>query len=295
MTELLAGAPVAAALDVKTKQRVTALTAGGVVPTLAMVRVGHRGDDIAYERGAMNRCAKVGVAVQNILLPETVGQDELLSQLRRLNQDPQIHGVLLFRPLPPSLDEAVICAALAPEKDVDGITAGSMAGVFMGTGEGFAPCTAQSCMEILHHYGVAPAGKRAAVVGRSLVVGRPVAMLLLREHATVTICHTGTRQLAETVRGAELVVAAAGAAETVTCEYLSKGQVVVDVGINWNEGKQQLVGDVDFDAAQGVVSAITPVPGGVGAVTTAVLASHVVEAAEKLSGSKPPQGAGAPA
>jgi methylenetetrahydrofolate dehydrogenase (NADP+)/methenyltetrahydrofolate cyclohydrolase len=283
MAEILKGAPAAAALDEKTAEKTAALRAKGVVPTLAILRVGGREDDVAYERGAMKRCAKLGIEVRSVVLPADARQEELMARIDALNRDRAVSGVLMFRPLPKHLDEKAACAALSPAKDVDGITAGSMAGVFMGTGEGYPPCTAQSCMEILKYYGVEVCGKRAAVIGRSLVIGRPVAMLLMHADATVTICHTKTKDMPSVVRGADIVVAAAGRAEAITADYFTGSQTVLDVGINWSEAKGALVGDVDFDAAVPAVSAITPVPGGVGSVTTAVLAAHVAEAAGKAA------------
>jgi methylenetetrahydrofolate dehydrogenase (NADP+)/methenyltetrahydrofolate cyclohydrolase len=284
MAEILKGAPAAAALDEKTAEKTAALRAKGIVPTLAILRVGGREDDVAYERGAMKRCAKLGIEVRSVVLPADARQEELMARIDDLNRDRAVSGVLMFRPLPKHLDEKAACAALSPAKDVDGITAGSMAGVFMGTGEGYPPCTAQSCMEILKYYGVEVCGKRAAVIGRSLVIGRPVAMLLMHADATVTICHTKTKDMPSVVRGADIVVAAAGRAEAITADYFTGSQTVLDVGINWSEAKGALVGDVDFDAAVPAVSAITPVPGGVGSVTTAVLAAHVAEAAGKAAG-----------
>ncbi|MEG2221657.1 MAG: bifunctional 5,10-methylenetetrahydrofolate dehydrogenase/5,10-methenyltetrahydrofolate cyclohydrolase [Oscillospiraceae bacterium] len=284
MTTVLSGAPVAAALDIQTMALVDSCKSRAVVPTLAILRVGEREDDISYERGAMKRCAKVGIAVKQLLLPQEVSQETLLRQIQDLNADPTVHGVLLFRPLPKTLDEKALCEALCPAKDVDGITSGSMAAVFTGSGAGYAPCTAQSCMELLQFYGVVPAGKRAVVIGRSLVIGRPVALLLLQANATVTICHTKTENLPAVVREADIVVAAAGKAETVTADYLSPGQILLDVGIHWSETANKLVGDIAFDEAAPLAAAITPVPGGVGSVTTAVLARHVAEAATKSRG-----------
>lgn len=281
MAEILKGAPAAAALDEKTAAAAVELRAKGTVPTLAILRVGEREDDLAYERGAMKRCAKVGIEVRSIVFPADVSQKELMDSIDALNRNTAVHGVLMFRPLPKHLDDKAACAALLPSKDVDGITAGSMAGVFMGTGEGYPPCTAQSCMEILKYYGIEVAGKRAAVIGRSLVIGRPVAMLLMHANATVAICHTKTKDMPSITRGADIVIAAVGSAEAVTAEYFSGNQTVLDVGINWCEARGRLVGDVDFEAAVPAVSAITPVPGGVGSVTTAVLASHVIEAAKR--------------
>ena len=280
MAELLKGAAVVAALNEKMTAEIAALKEKGISPTLAILRVGERDDDISYEKGAMKRCDTVGVAVKNVVLPADVAQEVLMQNVEALNNDKSIHGVLIFRPLPKHLDEEAVRRALKPEKDVDGITDGSLAGVFTGSGEGYAPCTAQACMEILDFYKVDCKGKRAVVVGRSLVVGKPAAVMLLGKHATVTVCHTRTVDMPSVVRNAEIVIVAAGKANAVTKEYLSPGQVVVDVGINMTE-EGKLCGDVKFDDAEPIVSAITPVPGGVGTVTTSVLVSHVVEAAKK--------------
>lgn len=281
MEILMKGAPAAAALDEETIKKVEELKARGVEPCLAMLRVGEDEGALSYERGAMKRCDKVGIAVKEVVLPADVGQDKLMETIEALNKDESVHGVLMFRPLPKTLDEKAACAALDPKKDVDGITAGSMAKIYSGAGEGFAPCTATSVMEMLKYYNVELSGKRAAVVGRSLVIGRPVAMLLMQANATVTVCHTKTQNMAEIVSEADVVVVAAGKGESIGKEYFRPGQVVVDVGINWSESKQKLVGDVKFDEAEPIVSAISPVPGGVGSMTTAILASHVAEAAQR--------------
>ena len=281
MAEVLKGNAVTAALTEKMTAKVAELKEKGVTPTLAILRVGERADDISYEKGAMKRCDAVGVAVKQVLLPADVDQDTLMKEVKALNEDKGVHGVLIFRPLPKHLDEEAVRAALAPEKDVDGITDGSLAGVFTGSGLGYPPCTADACMKILDHYGVDCKGKRAAVIGRSLVVGRPAALMLMAKNATVTICHTKTVDMPSVTKEADIVVVAAGKMETIGAEYFRPGQVVVDVGINWNEEKGKLCGDVKFDEAEPIVSAITPVPGGVGTVTTYVLVSHVVDAAEK--------------
>lgn len=283
MAQLWKGAPVAAALTEQLSQRAQALIAKGVAPTLAIVRVGERPEDLSYERGALKRCEKVGIAVRQYLLTAASSQTDLMEVIEEINGDDSIHGCLLFRPLPKHMDEAAVCAALSPAKDVDGITAGSLAAVFSGSGAGYPPCTAQACLEILDHYGYELKGKRAVVVGRSLVIGKPVSMLLLGRHATVTICHTRTADLPAECRRADVLVAAAGKAGAVSAQCLAPGQVVLDVGINVDEDGN-LVGDVDFTAAENTVEAITPVPGGVGAVTTSVLARHVIEAAEKAIG-----------
>ena len=283
MAEILKGAPVANALTERLKESVNALRARGVTPTLAILRVGERADDLAYERGAMKRCDKIGIAVSSVTLPADVKQGALMAQIARLNSDSAINGVLMFRPLPPQLDEVAACEALLPAKDLDGITSGSAAALYSGAGAGFAPCTAEAVVALLKHYGVELSGKNVAVVGRSLVIGRPVSMLLLGENATVTMCHSRTRDLAGVTRRADIVVAAMGKAEMLGAEYFTPGQTVIDVGINYSEAKGKLVGDVDFDAVEPIVAAITPVPAGVGSVTTAVLASHVVRAAERTA------------
>ena len=265
MAVILKGAPAAKALNEQT----------------AILRVGERQDDVAYENAAVKRCTALEIDVERVLLPESCTQAELLAAIDALNADETVHGVLMFRPLPGHLNEAEACERLSPKKDVDGITSGSMAEVYSGAGTGFAPCTAQAVLELLRHYAVPLSGRRVTVIGRSLVIGRPAAMLLMRENATVTLCHSKTERLPDITGEADIVVAALGKAETIGAEYLRPGQIVVDVGIHYSEAGQCLVGDVDFRAAEQIVDALTPVPGGVGSLTTAILASHVVEAAEQ--------------
>lgn len=278
MAKQLLGKEVTAALNERIKGDVEKLKAKGVIPMLGIVRVGERPDDLSYERGAVKRCETLGVSYEKFLLPENVSQDELMETIRKVNKREDIHGVLIFRPLPGHLDEKEVIRALDPEKDVDGITDGSMVGVFTSTAQGFPPCTPQACMEILDHYGIDCTGKKAVVIGRSLVVGKPAAMMLLKKNATVTICHTRTKDMPSVVKEADIVIVAAGRAGVVDDTYLSPGQIVIDVGINVNE-EGKLCGDVDYEKAEPVVEAITPVPGGVGSVTTSVLIGHVVEAA----------------
>ena len=254
MAKQLLGKEVTAALNERIKGNVAALQEKGVNPTLCIIRVGENPSDISYEKGATKRCETLGVACEKILLPEDVAQDELLAVIDKVNKDDHIHGVLLFRPLPKHLDQAVIENALAPEKDVDCMTDLSMSGVFTGKKIGFPPCTPQACMEILDH------------------------MMLVKKNATVTICHTRTVDMPSVAREADIIIVAAGRAGVVGADYVKAGQVVIDVGINVNaEGK--LCGDVDYAAVEPIVDAITPVPGGVGSVTTSVLVGHVVEAA----------------
>lgn len=280
MAEILKGAPVAAALSEELIARAEKLKQAGTIPTLAILRVGERPDDISYETGAMKRCAKIGIEVRHFLLPADCTKEQLLDTIRQINGDGSIHGCLMFRPLPDKDMEDAACALLAPEKDVDCMTSGSLASVFTGKGAGYPPCTAQACIELLDHYGVALTGKRAAVIGRSLVIGKPVSMMLQQKNATVTMCHTRTVDMPGVCREAEVIIAAAGKAGVVNGAFAAPGQVVVDVGINVDENGK-LCGDVKYDEVEPVVAAITPVPGGVGAVTTAVLAKHVIEAAEK--------------
>lgn len=280
MAEILKGKPAADALNEKIVNEVNLLSKINIRPALAIVRVGSKPDDIAYERGAVKRCEKTGAAVRAITLPEDVSQSRLVEAIQKLNEDRSVHGILLLRPLPAHIDDDLIRNTLAPEKDVDGITDGSLAGVFVGTDLGFPPCTPQACMEMLDYYGVEVKGKNVVVIGRSTVVGKPAAMMLTKRHGTVTICHTRTVDLPGVCRQAEILIAAAGKAKMVSKEYLSPGQIVIDVGINFTEDGS-MCGDVDFDQAKEIVAAITPVPGGVGAVTTAVLVKHVVEAAKR--------------
>jgi len=279
MATILKGADVVNALNTKSSVRVEALKEKGVTATLAIVRVGERADDVSYEKTATKRCEAIGVAVKNVVLPADVTQDELVKKIVELNNDDSVHGVLIFRPLPKHISDDVIRSTLKPEKDIDGITDGSLAGVFTGSGSGFAPCTAQACLEILDYYDIDCKGKRAVVIGRSLVVGKPVAIMLMGRHATVTVCHTRTVDMPSVARDAEILIVAAGQMEGITKEYFSPDQIVIDVGINWNDEKGKLCGDVKFDDAEPIVEAITPVPGGVGTVTTSVLVSNVVEAA----------------
>ena len=280
MAELFKGAPAASAITQDLKERSDALRAKGTVPTLAILRVGERPDDLSYEKGALSRCAKAGIEVRQIVLPADASKEDILAEVRKINEDDTIHGCLMFRPLADKEAEAEASRLLAPEKDVDAMTPMSMASVFLGKGEGYAPCTAQSCIEILKHYGVPLSGANVVVVGRSPVIGKPVSMLLQKENATVTMCHTKTVGMAEICRRADVLVVAAGKTGVVNADYVREGQVVIDVGINVDaEGK--LCGDVDFASVEPIVKAITPVPGGVGSVTTSILASHLIESAEK--------------
>lgn len=280
MTEILKSKPVTDAMAEDILPRVERLRILGVEPTLAIVRVGSRPDDLSYERTACKRAAALGVATRVFELPETVSQEKLLLQLRRINADSNIHGCLVFRPLPEGMEDKLICDELAFAKDVDGVSTASLGAVFTDASEGFAPCTAEACVKTLDHYGIPVEGKHVVVVGRSLVVGKPLAMMLLRRNASVTICHSRTQDLAGITKMADIVVCATGRARAYDASFFSEGQVVLDVGINFDESGT-LCGDVDYETVEPLVAAITPVPGGIGSVTTSVTMEHTVQAAEK--------------
>ena len=281
MAQILRGKAVADALTAQMKKDVEELKAAGVTPTLCIFRVGERPDDLSYERGAVKRAGIAGIEVRNVILPADVSQEEFDQEFRKVNEDENIHGILLFRPLPKHLDNEKARQMLNPAKDIDGCTDLSLAGVFTNTKTGFPPCTAQAAMEILHYYGIPVKGKKAAVIGRSLVVGRPVAMMLMHENATVVNCHTRTIDVPSITREADILITASGQLHSVTKEYTNPHQVVIDVGINWDEARGGISGDVAFEDVEPNVAAITPVPGGVGSVTTCVLIGHVVEAAKR--------------
>ncbi len=281
MARILKGKEVADALTAQMQKDVEELRAAGVTPTLCIFRVGERPDDLSYERGATKRAQTVGIDVKKVVLPADVTQEVFDEAFTKVNEDNSIHGILLFRPLPKQLDNEKARQMLNPAKDIDGCTDLSLAGVFTNTKTGFPPCTAQAAMEILHHFGIQIKGKKAAVIGRSLVIGRPVGMMLMHENATVVNCHTRTVDVPSITSKADILIAASGQLHSVTREYTNPDQVVIDVGINWDEKKGSISGDVAFEDVEPYVSAITPVPGGVGGVTTCVLIGHVVEAARR--------------
>lgn len=287
MARLLTGKEVTVSLNERIRVRAEALKEKGIEPTLAIIRCGAKPSDLSYERGAMKRAESVGVSVENVLLPEDVDREGLISEIERLNADDSVHGVLLFRPIPDHLRpfENEIFNHLDPAKDVDCMTDLSNAGVYQCKPLGFPPCTPQACMEVLDYYGIELQGKNVTVIGRSLVVGRPVAMMLMNRNATVTICHTRTVDLAKKAAAADIIVSAAGVLGVLTKDYVRPGQTVIDVSVNWDpalkDGRGGVAGDAVFGEIEPIVEAITPVPGGVGAVTTSVLIEHVVTAAER--------------
>lgn len=289
MAKILSGKQVAEAMTAKVRARADHLSGQGLVPKLVIVRLGEDPSDLAYERGALKRAEAAGVLAERIVLGEETSKEELTGTLRRLSGDETVHGVLLFRPLPAHLKaaEREIVNALDPAKDVDGMTSLSCAGVYEGAPLGFPPCTAQAVIEMLDYYDIQLKGTRAAVIGRSLVIGRPVAMLLMARNATVTICHTRTKDVPAVTREADLIVTAAGKLGMLNAAYVREGQTVIDVSVNYdpekNDGNGGFAGDAVFDEVEPAAAAITPVPGGVGAVTTSVLMEHVVRSAERTA------------
>lgn len=273
---ILKGADASAAIKIQVAEGLERLK--GKVPKLGIIRVGERADDKSYERGAVKRMESFGLRVQSYVYPEKISHEDFEKEFRTINEDPDVAGILLLRPLPGQISEKQIENMIDPAKDLDGISPANIAKVFAGDSTGFAPCTAEAVVEMLKAAGIPISGKRVTIVGRSMVVGRPLSMLLLQENATVTICHTRTRELAGACRSAEILVAAAGKAGMIDQSFVGKDAVVIDVGINVDE-KGKLCGDVDFDSITEIASMATPVPGGVGAVTTAVLAKHLIRAA----------------
>ncbi len=277
---ILKGLPVANAINEQIAQEMKDWK--GASPHLAIIRVGEKQDDIAYERGAVKKMEKVGFACTTYVLPADVDNDTFLQKFDEINESRDIDGILLLRPLPRHLDEKAVESRIAPGKDLDGMSPINQAKVYAGDESGFAPCTAEAVIEMLDYADVDLKGKRAVVIGRSLVIGKPVAMLLLKKNATVTVCHTRTEDLPGICRNAQVLVAAAGAAKMVGADYVGRDAVVIDVGINVDE-EGNLCGDVKLDEVAETAALATPVPGGVGSVTTSVLAKHLLRAA-KMSG-----------
>lgn len=274
--ELLKGAPVSATIREWAAEEIKQLQ--GSVPKLAIIRVGEKPDDMSYERSAVKKMETFGLRVQTFVFPKDISDEDFKEAFQKINKDPDVTGILLLRPLPGQIKEKEIEAMIDPKKDLDGISPVNIAKVFSGDPSGFAPCTAEAVIEILKANNISIEGKRAAVIGRSMVIGKPLSMLLLKENATVTICHTRTKELPEICRQAEILVAAAGKAGMVEESWVSDGAVVIDVGINVDENGK-LCGDVDQASMESRNLLLTPVPGGVGAVTTAVLAKHLIQAA----------------
>jgi methylenetetrahydrofolate dehydrogenase (NADP+)/methenyltetrahydrofolate cyclohydrolase len=272
--EILKGLPVANAINEKLIEELKGMDK---VPHLAIIRVGERPDDMSYERGATKKMEKVGFDCTSYTFPADIDNETFQKEFDKINEDDNIDGILLLRPLPKHLDEKAIENRINPNKDLDGISPVNLAKVYAGDTTGFAPCTAEAVIEMLDFAGVDLTGKRVTVVGRSLVIGKPVTMLLMKKNATVTVCHTKTVDMPSVCRNAEIVVAAAGVAKMIDKSFISKDAIVIDVGINVDEDGS-LCGDVNFDEVSELASILTPVPGGVGSVTTSVLAKHLMKA-----------------
>lgn len=249
------------------------------VPKLAIIRVGENPDDMSYERGATKKLKSFGLDVASYVFPQDISDETFKKAFKDINEDDEVTGILLLRPLPRTINEKDIENMIDPKKDLDGISPINIAKVFAGDTTGFSPCTAEAVIEVLKAYDIELTGKRVTVVGRSMVVGKPVSMLLLKENATVTMTHTRTVDLKKTCSDAEIVVAAAGRAKMLNSDYCGQDAVMIDVGINVDDNGK-LCGDVDYATLDGKASAATPVPGGVGTVTTAVLAKHLIQAAK---------------
>ena len=281
MGEIIKGKPVGDALSEVLKGECEALVKEGIQPKLAILRVGAKPNDLSYEKGALKKCETIGITTEVTELPDGTTQDQYIETLQKLNDDSSVHGILTFRPLPEGIDENVIKNIIAPEKDVDCFSPMNTAKLMEGDKTGFPPCTPTAVVEILKHYNVPLKGANVVVLGRSMVVGKPVSMLLLGENATVTICHSKTKDLPKVCADADVLVAGVGRARMVTADYVKEGAVVIDVGINAKPEGGGICGDVDTDDVAGKASMVTPVPAGVGSVTTSILAKHVIKACKQ--------------
>lgn len=281
MGEIIKGKPVGDALSEVLKGECEALVKDGIQPKLAILRVGAKPNDLSYEKGALKKCDTIGIKAEVTELPEGTTQKQYIEALEKLNKDSSVHGILTFRPLPKGIDEEVIKNVIAPEKDVDCFSPMNTAKLMEGDKTGFPPCTPTAVVEILKHYNVPLKGSKVVVLGRSMVVGKPVSMLLLGENATVTICHSKTQDLQKVCADADVLVAGVGRARMVTADYVKEGAVVIDVGINAKPEGGGICGDVDTDDVVGKASMVTPVPAGVGSVTTSILAKHVIKACKQ--------------
>lgn len=276
-SQIIKGKPVADKISEDLKKEVKNLNEMGINPKLAIVRVGERADDLAYERGALKRCQNIGIETEVVKLDENISQDEFIKAIHKLNEDDKVNGILTFRPLPKHLSEDEIKYEISPKKDIDCFNPINTAKIVENDKTGYPPCTPTAVIEILKHYGINLTGANIVVLGRSMVVGKPLSMLLLNENATVNICHSKTRNLPEIASQADILVAAVGKAKMVKKDYVKDGAIVIDVGVNVDD-QGNLCGDVDMEEVLDKVSMITPVPGGVGAVTTSILATNIVKA-----------------
>lgn len=279
MTEVLKGNLVAASIKEDMTKRIASLKENGILPKLGIIRLGDNTGDVSYEKSIIKACDKMDIKAQVFERETSITTDELVGLMEELNSDSSISGILLFRPLPKHIDEEVIRASISPDKDVDCMHPLNLEKIFEGNMTGFAPCTPKAAMEILLYNKIPLEGSKVAVVNRSMVVGKPLVMMLLEKNATVTICHSRTKDLAEVTRDSDIVVTALGKPKFFTKEYFNENSIVIDVGVGMAEDGK-LSGDVDYDQVSETVSMITPVPGGVGSVTTTILLNQVVQAAE---------------
>ena len=272
----LGGKEVADKIVEDLKIKVEELKGKGISPKLAILRVGAREDDLAYERGVLKRFESAGVEVEVTAVDAGISQEELDKTFDGINNDPKVHGILVFRPLPKGLSDEHMRRNIDPGKDSDFMDIRNMENVLAGVPDSAAPCTAEAVMALIRHYNIETKGKKVTVVGRSLVIGKPAALLLTTANATVTVCHTKTVNIEEECRNADIIVACCGVAKMITEKFVKPGQIVIDVGMNVDE-EGRLCGDVDYEKVSEIADAVTPVPGGVGSITTAILLKHVVD------------------
>ena len=278
MTEILKGKPVSDAVKADVADRALKLKKEGISPLLVIVRAGEREDDIAYEKRVIRNCSEVHIGVKTAVFPQDVQHDVFLQALRDFSEDPEVHGILVLRPLPEQISDREAGAAIDSVKDIDCMNPENLKKIFIGDTSAVPPCTPEAVIETLKFYGYEIRGKNVVIVNRSLVLGKPLSMLFLNEHATVTVCHSRTEHLPEITSKADILVAGVGRPEYFGAEYVSPDMTVIDVGINFTE--EGMCGDMDFRSVKDAVSAITPVPGGIGTVTSAILLRHLVESAE---------------
>jgi methylenetetrahydrofolate dehydrogenase (NADP+)/methenyltetrahydrofolate cyclohydrolase len=281
-TVKLTGKPVVEYLRGNIKARVAELKERNIVPTILIIRVGNKEDDVFYERSILKNCSLLGIEGRVNELPKNVLMEELTKIIEDANDDNSIHGIMMFRPLPEHLNQKEILEKMNPKKDIDGMTPVSLEKIFEGDDSGFSPCTPKAVIEMLKYYDIPLQGSNVVVAGRSQVVGKPLAMLLLKENATVTICHSKTKNMSSITSNADIVVAAIGKAKFMNEEYFTESSIVIDVGVN-DDGNGKICGDVDYDNTFGKVKALSPPTGGVGTITTTILLEQAVKACEMMS------------
>ncbi len=279
MTHILSGKEVAAKIKDEISKDVASLNEKGKVPKLTIVRLGEKSNDLSYEKGLTKNCEKLGIICEVLKLSESISTEGLKAEIERLNDDNSVHGVLIFRPLPGQIDSEAIALTLSPKKDVDCMTPLNLEKIFEGRFSGFSPGTPQACMEILRHYEIGLEGKNVVIINRTMVLGKPLSMMMLSENATVTLCHSKTKNLSEITKRADIVVTALGRARMIGEEYLNPDSICIDVGVS-SDADGKICGDLDFDNLNGKVKMMTPVVGGVGAVTTGLLLRNVVKASK---------------